>query len=117
MTSAPVFFAQRSLRFLRLNFLRENDTPRAILRCGLRELRSAPLALGPDRRSRFFDPKVRVMPRRLLTWRGKSGHRRAGCCASCKASAGVAHQSAATESVTENIPPRGQLRGKGEKVG
>ena len=69
--------------------------------------RIAPLALGPGRRSKFFDPKARVTPRPIEVWRGKSGHRRAGCCTSRTASAGVAVQAAATDSVTENIPPAG----------
>jgi hypothetical protein len=78
-----------------------------------------PLALGPGRRSKFFDPKARVTPCSIEVWRGKSGHRRAGCCASLKASAGAAAQAAATESVTENRPPGGPSGppGKGEKVG
>ena len=67
----------------------------------------APLALGPGRRSKFFDPKARVTPRPIEVWRGKSGHRRAGCCTSRKASAGAAGQAAATDSVTENKPPGG----------
>ena len=62
------------------------------------------LALGPGRCSEFFDPKARVTPRPIIR-RGKSGHHRAGCCASCKARAGAAFQSAVTDSVTENIPP------------
>ena len=67
----------------------------------------------------FFDPKARVTPRPIGIWRGKSGHRRAGCCSSRKARAGVAVQAAATESVTENKPPGGSSEppGKGEKVG
>ena len=65
----------------------------------------AVLALGPGRRSEFFDPKVRVMPRPIEVRRGKSGHRRAGCRASFTASAGATFQGVATDSVTENIPP------------
>ena len=68
------------------------------------------LALGPGCRSRFFDPKARLTAAPVATWRGKSGHHRAGCCASRKASAGAAGQAAATDSVTENIPPFDRLR-------
>jgi len=64
-----------------------------------------PSALGPGRRSKFFDPKARVTPRPIEVWRGKSGHHRAGCCTSLTASAGTAFQGAVTDSVTENIPP------------
>jgi len=78
-----------------------------------------PLALGPGRRSKFFDPKVRVTPRPIEVWRGKSGHRRAGCCTRRKPSAGAVVQATVTDSVTENIPPGGPHGppGKGEKVG
>ncbi len=77
------------------------------------------LALGLGCRSRFFDPKARLNSTSAVTWRGKSGHHRAGCCASRKASAGAAVQAAVTDSVTENIPPGGPhgTPGKGEKVG
>ena len=75
-----------------------------------------PLALGPGRRSKFFDPKARVTPRPIEVWRGKSGHRRAGCCPSRKARAGAAGQAAATESVTENKPPGGPLGGRQARV-
>jgi hypothetical protein len=60
-------------------------------------------ALGPDRRSEFFDPKARLTPRPFLEIRrGKSGHRRAGCRTSFTASVGGARQGASTDSVTEN---------------
>ena len=67
-----------------------------------------PLALGPGRRSEFFDPKARVRPRPMEVRRGKSGHRRAGCRTSLTASAGATRQGVATDSVTENIPLRGE---------
>ena len=60
------------------------------------------LALGPGRRSEFFDPKVWGNPRPIEVRRGKSGHRRAGCHARFTASVGGARQGASTESVTEN---------------
>src|SRR3982750_3368987 len=81
----------------------------------------ASLALGPGRRSEFFDPKVRVTPRPIEVRRGKSGHRRARCRASFTASAGAARQGAVTDSVTENRQPasasQGADAGDGEKVG
>ena len=54
----------------------------------------------------FFDPKVRGDPRPMETWRGKSGHHRAGCRASFTASAGGTRQGVSTDSVTENKPLR-----------
>lgn len=73
-------------------------------------------AWGDRRVIAWFWGRV-VAPLFFDQWRGKSGHRRAGCRTSFTASAGGAFQGAPTESVTENIPPRGQPRGKGEKVG
>ena len=79
--------------------------PQRALAMGPPNGRLSPLALGPGRRSEFFDPKMRLAAASAATWRGKSGHHRAGCCTSRKASAGAAGQAAATDSVTENRLP------------
>lgn len=92
------------------------------------------LVLGRDHRSKFFDPKARVTPRRLQLGEESpdtigqdsrqerlsrrvdrpQGHR-AGTLRLKPGHRGP--HPAVTESVTENRPPGGQPSGKGEKVG